>query len=303
MKKSLIALAVLAASGAAMAQSSVTIYGVADVVIHKDKGVDTTMTSGGVSGSRLGFKGTEDLGGGLKATFKLEQGVDLTSGAATGFNRETTVGLAGGFGEVRLGHMATAYDDFAGATNPVFDSVLSPTNVWNSPYTPRVDQGIYYSTPNFGGFSAAVSYNLEQAVGSQNILSLAGNYEAGALALGVAYQDEGDAADTTLTRFNAAYDFGSFKLMGGYGMVDQAGVDTKQYTIGADMPLAANLVLSAGIASSKTDGADRVTGYSVGAAYLLSKRTTVYGGIYGDNGEVANGDLKSRFGVGIKHTF
>lgn len=303
MKKSLIALAVLAASGAAMAQSSVTIYGVADVVLHKDKGVDAKLTNGGVSGSRLGFMGSEDLGGGLKATFKLEQGVDLTDGSAVGFSRETTVGLAGGFGAVRIGRMATAYDDFAGATNPVFDSVLSPTNVWVAGYTSRPTQGIYYATPNFGGFSGAVSYNLEQAAGSQNVLSLAANYEAGKLALGVAYQDEGDAADETHTRFNAAYDFGSFKLMGGYGMVDQAGVDTKQYTIGADVPLASNLVLSAGIASSKTDGADRVTGYSVGAAYLLSKRTTVYGGIYGDNGEVANGDLKSRFGVGIKHTF
>ena len=314
MKKSLIALAVLAASGAAMAQSTVTIYGVADVVIHNDKntydadtkaptGSQTKMTSGGVSGSRLGFKGSEDLGGGLKAIFKLEQGVNLTSGASTGFNREATVGLAGGFGEVRFGHMSTAYDEFAGATNPVFDSVLSPTNVWYSPYTDRVDQGIYYSTPSFGGFSGAVSYNLEQDAGSQNVLSLAANYEAGPLVLGVAFQDEGDAADETQTRLNAAYDFGAFKLMGGYGMVDAAGVDTKQYTIGADMPLAANLVVSAGIASSKTDGAKRVTGYSVGAAYLLSKRTTVYGGYYGDNGSEAQGTIERRIGLGIKHTF
>lgn len=303
MKKSLIALAVLAASGAAMAQSSVTIYGVADVVIHKDKDVSTKMTNGGVSGSRLGFKGAEDLGGGLKATFKLEQGVDLTTGGATGFNREATVGLAGGFGAVRFGRMSTAYDEFAGATNPVFDSVLSPTNVFVGYTTARVDQGIYYASPSFGGFSAAVSYNLEQVAGSQSVLSLAANYEAGPLVLGVAYQDEGDAADETHTRFNAAYDFGSFKLMGGYSMVDEAGVDTKQYTIGADVPLASNLVLSAGIASSKTDGEKRVTGYSVAAAYLLSKRTTVYGGIYGDNGKVADGYLKSRYGVGIKHTF
>ncbi len=306
MKKSLIALAVLAASGAAMAQSTVTIYGVADAVIHKDKGVSLKMTSGGVSGSRLGFKGTEDLGGGLKATFKLEQGIDLTNGdqkvAGKAFNREATVGLAGGFGEVRFGRMSTAFDEFAGATNPVFDSVLSPTNVFVGYTTDRIDQGIYYASPSFGGFSAAASYNLEQVPGSQNVLSLAANYEAGALALGVVYQDEGDAADETHTRFNGSYNFGSFKLMGGYEMVDIAGVDTKQYTIGADMPLASNLVLSAGIASSKTDGAKRVTGYSVGAAYLLSKRTTVYGGYYADNGD-APATIESRLGFGIKHTF
>ncbi len=302
MKKSLIALAVLAASGAAMAQSSVTIYGVADVVIHKDKDVSTKMTSGGVSGSRLGFMGSEDLGGGLKAIFKLEQGIDLTSGAASGFNREATVGLSGGFGTVRLGRMSTVFDDYAGATNPVFDSVLAPTNVFKGYTTDRINQGIYYATPSFGGFSGAVSYNLEQVPGSQSVLSLGANYEGGPLTVGVVYQDEGDAADETQTRFNAAYDFGAFKLMGGYGMVDDGGVDTKQYTIGADVPLASNLVLSAGIASRKTDGAERLTGYSVGAAYLLSKRTTAYGGIYADNGD-AGTSLKSRFGVGVKHTF
>ena len=80
MKKSLIALAVLAASGAAMAQSSVTLYGVADVVIHKDADVSAKMTSGGVSTSRWGVKGSEDLGGGLSANFNFEQGLDLTNG-------------------------------------------------------------------------------------------------------------------------------------------------------------------------------------------------------------------------------
>lgn len=302
MKKSLIALAVLAASGAAFAQSSVTLYGVADVVIHKDKGVSSKMTSGGVSASRLGFKGTEDLGGGLKANFKFEQGIDLTTGAASGFGREATVGLSGGFGDIRFGRMSTAFDDFAGATNPVFDSVLSPTNVFVGYKTDRINQGIYYSTPSFGGFSAAASYNLEQVAGSQNVLSLAGNYEAGPLMLGAVYQDEGDAADETQVRLNAAYNFGAFKLMGGVGMVDAGGVDTKQFTVGADVPLASNIVLSAGIASSKTDGAERLNGYSIGAAYLLSKRTTVYGGYYGDNG-TAPASIESRLGFGIKHTF
>ncbi|MDO9203061.1 MAG: porin, partial [Hydrogenophaga sp.] len=112
MKKSLIALAVLAASGAAMAQSSVTLYGIADVVIHKDKGASAALASGGVSGSRLGFKGTEDLGGGLKANFVLEQGLQLDTGAigdgtaktaGQAFSRQSYVGLSGGFGEVKLG--------------------------------------------------------------------------------------------------------------------------------------------------------------------------------------------------------
>lgn len=303
MKKTLIALAVLAASGAAMAQSSVTLYGIADVVIHKDKGVDATMTSGGVSGSRLGFKGEEDLGGGLKAIFTFEQGIDLTNGVSTGFSRETSLGLAGGFGTVRFGRMATAYDDYAGVTNSAFDSVLSASNVWDQNYTVRPTQGIYYASPSFGGFSGAVSYNLEQTAGvSDNVVALAINYEGGPLFVGVAFQDEGDTADTTYTRLNASYDLGVAKVMGGYGIVAIGAVDTKQYTIGADVPLASNLVLSVGYASSKVGSAARVNGYSVAAAYSLSKRTTVYGGLYGDNG-TAPTTLESRFGVGVKHTF
>ena len=84
MKKSLIALAVLAASGVAMAQSSVTMYGVADVGLVKSNGISAQMTSAGLMNngtSRLGVRGVEDLGGGLKASFNFEQGINQEDGA------------------------------------------------------------------------------------------------------------------------------------------------------------------------------------------------------------------------------
>ena len=310
MKKSLIAVAALAVVSAASAQSSLNVYGIADVVIHKDDvraepSKPTKMTSGGVSGSRLGFKGTEDLGGGLKANFLLEQGIDLTSGAAAGFNRQAYVGLSGGFGEVKFGNVYTAYDDISGATNPVFDSVLSPTSVWvSSSYVSNPGSNIYYATPSFGGVSGAVSYSLD---GSKNeVVSLHVKYENGPIYVGFGYQDQVDfaaaSASTTdladkFTRLNGSYDFGSFKLLAGYGKVKNA--DVTEYSIGADVPLAANLVLSAGYASSKAAGAKRDNGLGVGAAYSLSKRTTVYGGARNVEG---NADT-SRVGVGIKHVF
>jgi predicted porin len=321
MKKSLIAVAALAAVSAASAQSSLNVYGVADVVIHKDdvRGEPSKpikMTSGGVSGSRLGFKGTEDLGGGLKANFLLEQGINLTSGAAAGFNRQAYVGLSGGFGEVKFGNVYTAYDDISGATNPVFDSVLSPTSVWASTnYNSNPGSNIYYATPSFGGVSGAVSYSLD---GSKNeVVSAHVKYEGGPIYVGLAYQDDVDfgtafntanAAAITAgtvaaksadkyTRLNGSYDFGSFKLLAGYGKVKAA--DVTEYSIGADMPLSSNLVLSAGYASSKADGAKRDYGIAVGAAYSLSKRTTVYGGARNVEG---NKD-ESRVGFGLKHTF
>ncbi len=112
MKKSLIALAAVAASGAAFAQSSVTVYGVVDTSIAVVKGQDTVsgMLNSGAATSRLGFRGVEDLGNGLKANFVLEGQVDPDDGTAGGFNfrRQSTVGLAGSFGEVRLGRALTA---------------------------------------------------------------------------------------------------------------------------------------------------------------------------------------------------
>lgn len=296
MKKSLFALAAMAVAASASAQSSLNVYGVADVVVHKDKGVSTKMTSGGVSGSRLGFKGTEDLGGGLKANFLLEEGIDLTSGAAAGFNRQAYVGLSGGFGEVKFGNVYTAYDDISGATNPVFDSVLAPTAVWaTTGYKSNPGSNIYYASPSFGGFSGAVSYNLDglkKAVKSVNF-----KYENGAIYLGAAYQDERDLTGKRFGRLNGSYDFGSFKLLAGYGK--GAGVDANEYSVGADVPLASNLVLSAGYASSKQSGAARKSGLGLGVAYLLSKRTTVYGGFL----DTKNSAPDSRFGAGVKHTF
>ena len=305
MKKSLIALAVLAASGAAMAQSSVTLYGVADVVIHKDKGVDTKMTSGGVSTSRLGFKGTEDLGGGLKANFKLEQKVDLTNGAANGFGREAWLGLSGGFGEVQMGNSYTAYDSVAGAADPALDAnVIDPTAILASRgYNSNPYSNIAYISPNFGGFQGYVSYSLPS---DTKVMSLGATYAAGPFAVAFGYQDESDRPlGDKYTTINGSYDFGMAKLLAGWGKTKNG--DDKDYFIGLDVPVASNVVVSAGYAVSKPAAGDSKKSVGIAAAYLLSKRTTAYVGYRNDNAAaVAFDPVKnpdSRIGVGIKHTF
>jgi predicted porin len=301
MKKSLIALAVLAASGAAFAQSTVTIYGVADVVIHKDKGVSTTMTSGGVSSSRLGFKGTEDLGGGLKANFKFEQGINLTNGAAGNFGREAWVGLSGGFGEVQLGNSYSALDNIAAASDPAFDSnVIDPTNILasrNYAFSPL--RNISYISPSIGGFTGYASYSLPSA---SSVMSFAASYAAGPVAVAFGYQDDSDAGGDKYTTINGSYDLGMAKVLAGWGMTDVG--DDKDFFVGVDVPLASNVVVSAGYAVSKPGVGDSKKSIGIAAAYLLSKRTTAYVGIRDDNAAAtAAGGVDSRFGVGIKHTF
>jgi predicted porin len=306
MKKSLIALAVLGSvAGVAQAQSTVSVYGVVDAVIHKDKGSAVKLTSGGVSGSRLGFKGTEDLGGGLKANFLLEHGFNVDTGtqrtAGSSFDRQAYVGLSGGFGEIKLGKMWTAYDDISGATNSVFDSVLSPNNVWASTgYTANPSNGIYYASPSMGGVSGAFSTNLKE--GSQNqSTAFHVKYEGGPIYAGVAYQvDKTAAGDTKFTRLNGSYDLGAAKLLAGYGKVSAFGAKTTDLSFGADVPLGANLVLSAGYASSKPDGGERARGIGLGVAYSLSKRTTVYGGFVDTD---KSSFPEQRYGFGVKHTF
>lgn len=323
MKKSLVALAVLAASGASFAQSAVSVYGIADVWFGTTSGTgvesQTVLESGGVSGSRWGIKGSEDLGGGLKANFLLEQGFDITKGSAAGvqFNRQAYVGFSGGFGEVKLGNVYTAYDDISGAANSAFDSALAAQNgVWLSTgYNSNPNNNIYYATPTFGGFSGAVSYALGEnktaLLSASDVTSLNVQYNAGKLYAGLGYQTEtpqGGGTSTDFTRLNATYDLGVAKLLAGYGKkVAPGSVETTEWELGADVPVSAALTLSGGVARSTDNvaaGDATRTGYGLAAAYSLSKRTTLYTGFNSHTTTQAGVDTDARtFAAGVKHTF
>ena len=132
MKKSLLALAVLAASGAAFAQSSVTLYGRVDLGITKITGQSAVMADGSSVGtsSRIGFRGVEDLGGGLKAGFLVETQFDADAsknggaGSTIG-SRNSYIDLMGGFGGVRLGRHLNPALLFAGALTTVMPTTLT----------------------------------------------------------------------------------------------------------------------------------------------------------------------------------
>ena len=180
MKKSLVAMAILAAAGVASAQSSVTLFGVVDATVQHGSGSGVSSSSktqlgnSGYNSSRLGFRGTEDLGGGLSASFWLEAGVNNDNGSgantslnnqATGstggggltFNRRSTVSLASGLGELRLGRdytpqfwNQTVFDPFGtngvGTTQTLSSSLGGATAV-------RASNSIGYFLPgNLGGF-------------------------------------------------------------------------------------------------------------------------------------------------------
>ncbi|OIQ68496.1 outer membrane porin protein 32 precursor [mine drainage metagenome] len=329
MKKSLIALAVLAASGAAFAQSTTTVYGVLDTYFGSNKntdalGVETTQTvlnAGGISHNRWGFKGSEDLGGGLKANFQLEQGFSMDKGtadsAAQQFSRYAYVGLSGSFGEIKLGKTGTAYDDIQGNADAVFDSSFSPVYYvfasTNYIWTPS--NSFMYVSPTFGGFSAEFSNALdEKTAGTPYVGSFNIAYAAGPFAASLGYQTQKvytvDLNDTNFTRLNVAYDFGAAKLMGSYGKVaynDVTKGDANEYQLGVDVPVSAALTVSGSYAESKIAAVGataevKSTGFGLGASYSLSKRTSIYGGYESDKVENTSTD-HSLVALGIRHAF
>jgi predicted porin len=350
MKKSLIALAVLAASGASMAQSTVTLYGIADLwfgtVSTETAGVSLSQTmleSGGVNGSRWGMKGSEDLGGGLKANFDLQAGFSMDTGAVAApavapgvaagasfaFSRQSWVGFSGGFGGVRLGRTTTPFDDVSGSSNAMFDSgALSPagSGVFKSTgYSARQNNMLYYQAPTMSGFSGAISYALGEdktaATSATSTTSLNLTYGAGPLAVQFAYQVQdvvnatAASSDAAFTRLGASYNFGVATAKATYGKVSNVGsatdVNATEYQIGVDFPMSSALTLSASYAKSNDDqpvaGAFEQArqGFGVGAAYTLSKRTFVYGGYRSNTATVLNTtDTKSNaLAVGVQHRF
>lgn len=347
MKKSLIALAVLASTGA-MAQSSVTLYGIVDVALQTSKVTNAprqnTVESGGVNGSRFGLKGSEDLGGGLKALFVLENGFNAGTGAIGGgaglnglagtskpatamFGRKAYVGLAGGFGEFRIGNVPTAYDDTAINTDSVFDSNYAPAySVWanGAGYNGTPGNSVYYASPSFGGVTFAGSYALGEnktaTTDAKGLGAINVQYAGGPIYASLAYQEDktsapgvGTVATNSYkdTLANFSYDLGVVKLLTSYNRhVATSNTKSDQFQLGADLPLGTALTLSGGYAYSKdklngVDGEKR-EGFGIGAKYALSKRTFVYTAATFAEAKPAAGGAKVKsdvYAVGVQHSF
>ena len=172
MKKTLIALAVLgAAAGVAHAQSNVTIYGVVDTGFIKKSGHDVEM--GENVNNRLGFRGVEDLGGGMKATFELERRFNLNDGTIKKQNKDwdgaANVGLKGdSWGAVRLGRVNELTTETIRKFDPFYQYGVGAMLEGNQ-RSPRIDNTIRYDSPNWSGFKFGASYSLGGNTDSESI--------------------------------------------------------------------------------------------------------------------------------------
>lgn len=297
MKKTLIALAAVAATGAAFAQSSVTLFGIVDLNVRnvKQGGESlTSMSQDGIASSRLGFRGVEDLGGGMKAGFWLEGGLNPDTGTPTGlmFQRRSTVSLMGNFGEVRLGRdytptfwNHTVYDPFG--TNGVGSSLNTFTPLGSGTSTlVRANNSIGYFLPNFGGFSGQVMVSVKETKADNTPNEYAGlrlTYAAGPLSVAVATGKEGATEGFSesfkRTNIGASYDFGVVKPMAQYTLAKFGSAEVKHLVVGVVAPVGPGNIKAAYTRSDYNPAAGNgdANQIAVGYDYNLSKRTAVYG--------------------------
>lgn len=326
MKKSLVALAALAVVGAASAQSSVTVYGRIAIGIVKDTNGQSARLDNSNGTNQLGFRGVEDLGGGLKATFDLRHRFSPESGSMDGtgnarpfWQGSTKVGLAGSFGSVEIGRMLTALQ------GPVSGSDVFSTetvgSVHNLPTGYATDfrgpdgsglarsDVITYTSPNMGGFSGALSYGLKtsamvtpRTVGAKSLISLWLSFANGPVYVAGGY--ERNRSDDNIAAILGSYNFGMAKVMAGYSTIDTvaiAGSKSKAFNVGVAAPFGAT-TLKAGYGQTKAEGTGLKTKkLGIGAEYALSKRTylfTTYGRTKPAVGSKING-----FDLGVSHSF
>lgn len=359
MKKTLVAIAALAAFGAASAQSSVTLYGRIEAGIGSQKttqGGNTTtgvvgagfndqgitLRSGGRTGSRWGLRGSEDLGGGMKANFTLEQGFNIDNGtavvAARQFHRTAKVGLSGGFGSLDVGRqydivdtMYATYDSMSSAPDYTANAALSNCTSAASPNAHagavgdcvvRQDNSVIYKTPKMGGLSATALWapgeNKTAAASAGKVYGVMVNYANGPFGIGAGYQSNkasGAVAATTHYILGAQYDLGVAKLFGQYasGKVKSAAAgalyEDKGFSLGAVVPFGAARLVAA-YAKEDTDnnaGAKMQSTKAFGlmAEYDLSKRTSLYAAYRNRRTDpVGVAQIKTvNYGLGLIHNF
>jgi predicted porin len=308
----LVAAALCTLLGTASAQSSVTVYGILDLYIAHDRGGSpagavTSLDAGAASlaGSRLGFKGREDLGGGLAAIFTAEMGFGPDTGAfdgtGVGFGRQAFVGLQGDFGVLKLGRQynplftgGLRYDPFNGTLEGFYNRLISLGA------GKRLNNTVVYGTPvNLGGFNAEASYSLGEVAGDSSqgrTIGLQVGYANGPFSTHLIYNNFNNAPAAVTTSaapavapivntknigVGAAYDFGIARASALYQTnksdAPVAALDTRDYLLGVSIPFGAHKLLGSYINHKNKSALDADTRQiAVGYTYALSKRTTLY---------------------------
>jgi predicted porin len=357
MKKSLIAIAALAAATGALAQSSVTLYGRLDLGMASNKTTtnidpvtsvvnasNTTVKSfslagaqGVRTGGRLGVRGTEDLGGGLKAGFNIETNVNPDSSASTfGTTRQGNLSLAGGFGTITIGTFDNAFDDVRGYSASTGGAAGGDFLYLNTGVAidARSQNSLGYRSPSFGGFYVRGNV-LRQKIDTtpavpgvrDSTYILAAGYDNGPLSALVAVgggknvvlpaNTGGKVSDVG---FGLNYDLGIAVPYFQYEQVKVSGIPgpgyrkVRAFEVGSKFPLGAftpYVTLSSGKISTDAGASGKIRGFQLGTTYDISKRTYAYAAFGTDKntqtnvaaGSTAALTKNTGYALGLVHSF
>lgn len=308
------------------AQSSVTISGKIEasldhLSIKSAAGSKRTVRSVSSDSSRLIFEGTEDLGGGLRAKFKLDQGFSADTGAlgfgGVAFGREAFVGLAGRFGELRLGRNYIPMDDLAAPLDPFYFTGVGAA--WPMTFfTPRINNSIKYISPKINGLQLRGLLSPSEGVTGASFNGLGASYSNARFDAHLAYTLQKDGAPTGDRKellLGGAIKFDGPRLTAMYVQRDDPGAPKRSTAlVGVNVPLGLGEVRASYILERQA--AAKARKLSVQYVHSLSKRTAVYTGIARlDNNagfaetinpalpRLANGEDVTAFQVGIRHSF
>ncbi|KQY90746.1 porin [Pelomonas sp. Root1444] len=321
----------------ASAQSSVTVYGVADAYLQigsGGRGSTKTLQSGGLQGSRVGFRGTEDLGGGLKALFQLESGLALDTGTVTQggtfWGRQAYVGLSGDFGTTTAGRQYSplfvaidTVDPFGTGLGSVYSSGIVTTLGGT-----RVNNSIIYSSPKVQGFSGKLLAAAGENVTGRS-LGADVRYSTEKFVVAMTFTQQDRFAPGTVkgssTLVSGMYDFGAFKLMGVAQSVKHANLlavndDREEFFAGVQVPVATGTIKAVyGGGKVKNVAGTKASEFSLGYDHALSKRTTLYvlgskidngaltafttAGATGSGPSTATGHDVKALQIGMRHRF
>lgn len=310
MKKSLIALAIAGTfASSAFAESAVAVYGIVDMGLVSERGSTAgsaqKLTSGAQSGTRIGFKGTEDLGSNLKALFVLETAVNADSNSnnsLTGiFARQSFAGLQGDFGTVTLGRQYKPYfltlngvDPFASGMAGAAINLMASSGI-------RMNNTVKYASPNLSGFTGEVAYGFGEVTGNTSANRQIGasiGYAMNPVNVRLAYnitRNSADAASSKNLLLGASWDLQVAKAFVAiaendgpdssllrssgtpFGFTPVSSSKSRDYLIGASIPFGSHTFIASYIRKDDRSGANNdASQIALGYTFALSKRTNLY---------------------------
>ncbi|HSG11268.1 MAG TPA: porin [Gammaproteobacteria bacterium] len=329
--------------GVNLAAADVTLFGHIDtsfIGIDQDGGADDTVFR--CTTCSVGFKGSEDLGNGLKAIFKLDFQYDTTvrndgDGVSSDgdndnsglIDRDQWVGLAGGFGKVRIGTISTVYKSHGAMIDPLYRTALQGRDrgLQSSFHSSageelqgRATHTIRWDSPSFSGVQLGAHYTLDsnEATEDENPYGIGASYSNGGILAFADYMDnaQSGASEKNAWKVGGKYDMGMFSFMGQYEDYQNSSTDEEtawHVAGGVNGLLGMNLYLGFGITEDDTSN-DEATSWTLAVSHNMSKRTMVYAGhsqVDCDTGTTlsacsavgASGGEDDRTAFGIKHKF